>query len=68
MKFTLDLGSEMALCSADGSFTSSRQRNFNLELHLKIGKTQFSASDSTGEYQFDLTHKPRMIRVISYRT
>ena len=46
----------MTFCSPDGLMTSCRGSNFNLELLVKTGKTKFSATDSTGQYQFEMTH------------
>ena len=46
----------MKICSPDGSVTSCIGSDFNVELHVKSEKTKFSATDSTGQNLFDMTH------------
>ena len=46
----------MTICAPDGSMTSCRDKNFNIQLNVKTGKTKFSATDSTGPYQFEIKH------------
>jgi len=51
-RYKRDQISELSICSPDGLMTSCRSENFNLELHVKTGKTKFSATDSTVSVRF----------------